>query len=70
MTLIIIYVPILHLDNTMNKKCNKTKLNFERRDSERLRDQGVEKRPIDPKHSALRNKSLRTSTSTERTIEH
>ena len=54
----------------MNKKCNKTKLNFERRDSERLRDQGVEKRPIDPKHSALRNKSLRTSTSTERTIEH
>ena len=44
----------------MASNSNESELNFTRRVSNRLRDQGVEPRPIDPQCSALRDRSCPT----------
>ena len=44
----------------MASNINENELTFTRRVSNRLRDQGVEPRPIDPQYSALRDKSCPT----------
>ena len=44
----------------MASSTNENELNFTRRVSNRLRDQGVEPRPIDPQCSALRGRPCPT----------